>query len=477
MGRISMPQGKGSQLHNRRDYDRIGHAFPDNIDRTKSDQNITLVDKNIREAYDEIFGEALQKYNDKQKRKDRKIKNYYDHISKSKNGEKHFYEDIIQWGRKDDFVNPKTREKAKESLLEYAKEFEERNPNLKLIGAYLHMDEASPHLHLDYIPVAHGYKNGLETRNSLDKAMKEMGYIPDKESRKNNATKLWKEHERVVFSEICRNHGLEVEEERRARGSLSVDEYKEARDQMMGGLVKEKEDIVREIAPLKELQVDINEINTKGKKMPFNIVLIKKSELETLKEQAKSYIANRDEIDNIRQRTAAAYQRELIADNREHELESKTLELAVTQQEITQQYQRQLNLNNLLEESERELKAKERKIEELAKEVVRLTDIRDRLYRQVDNLKERLRGAYESITAIVKAVGMLKWSKDEYGANLTEKQDNLIDGVSAFGINLAKEADYDDLADDMEDHIGISNDIMKFIEPPENERDDWDIDL
>ena len=227
-------------MHNRREYEEIGKPIPDNIDGSKSSENIILVDKDIREAYREIFGEALEKYNSKQKRADRKIVDYLDHIQKSKNGEKPFYEDVVQWGSKDDFQTPQMRERAKEALVKYVEGFEERNPNLKLIGAYIHMDEASPHLHLDYVPVAHGYSRGLEIRNSLDKAMKQMGFQPENESRKNNATKLWKENERVVFGQVCRDLGLEVEPERKSeRKSLTVDEYKEARDEMLGHLEKE----------------------------------------------------------------------------------------------------------------------------------------------------------------------------------------------------------------------------------------------
>lgn len=237
-----MPQGKGSQLHNRRDYEKIGKEFPDNIDQNLTEQNITIVDKDIREAYQEFFGEALQEYNQKQKRADRKIEDYYEHISKSKNGEKLFYEDVLQWGKKEDFQdNPELKEITKECLKEYAETFEKRNPNLKLIGAYIHMDEVSPHLHLDYVPVAHGYSRGLKTRNSLDKAMKEMGFQPEKESRKNNATRLWKDNERQYFGDLCRNRGLEVEEERHYdRKSLSVEEYKEAKDKMLDEIEQEK---------------------------------------------------------------------------------------------------------------------------------------------------------------------------------------------------------------------------------------------
>lgn len=235
MGRISMPQGKGSQLHNRRDYEKIGREIPDNINTLMTHENVTIVDKDIRTAYKEIFGEVLQEYNSRQKRSDRKIDDYYEHILKSKNGEKPFYEDVLQWGRMEDFkAEPQLREKAKECLVEYARTFEARNPNLKLIGAYVHMDEASPHLHLDYIPVAKGYKTGLQARNSLDKAMKQMGYTPVKESRKNNATKLWKENEREYFGELCRSKGLKVEAERNlGRKQFTVSEFKEAQNEML----------------------------------------------------------------------------------------------------------------------------------------------------------------------------------------------------------------------------------------------------
>ena len=216
MGRISMPQGKGSQLHNKREYDRIGKPLPENIDPSRTDENVTVIDIPIREAYDQIFGVALREYNANQTRADRRIPDYIAHLQNSKNGEKLFYEDIIQWGSKSDFSNhPELREVAKKALYKYATTFQERNPNLRLIGAYIHMDEASPHLHLDYIPTATGYKNGLRIRNSLDRAMKEMGIKPDgTESRKNNATKVWKERERAVFGSICRSLGLTVEAER-----------------------------------------------------------------------------------------------------------------------------------------------------------------------------------------------------------------------------------------------------------------------
>ena len=479
MGRVSMPQGKGSQLHNRREYEKIGRPIPDNIDVSKSSENITLVDKDIRQAYGEIFGEALEKYNSKQKRADRKIESYYDHIHKSKNGEKLFYEDVVQWGKKEDFQNPQTRERAKEALVKYVEGFEERNPNLKLIGAYIHMDEASPHLHLDYVPVAHGYSRGLETRNSLDKAMKQMGFQPENESRKNNATKLWKESERAVFGEICRGLGLEVEPERKSdRKSLTVEEYKDARDEMLGDIEQEKKAIVAEVEPLRELKTGIDEIAGTGKTVLPGVVAIKKKDLEAVKEQAKAYTANRDEIETLRERSAAVSQREQRADQREQQLNKREAGLEDMQNQIIERYNRQLRLNQLLEKAERDGKAKDKQIADLQAEntslrgqirslTAQIDQIKGELWSRINDLTDKLKGAYTSLTNIVKAVGMLKYDKEDgYKVDgLTKKQERLIDGVAEYGAKWAKEDGFPEMAEDMEKHIGISKGISNIIEP------------
>lgn len=488
MGRVSMPQGKGSQMHNRREYEKYGKPTPDNIDVSKSHENITLVDRDINEAYREIFGEALDKYNAKQKRADRKIEDYCDHIKKSKNGEKLFYEDVVQWGSKDDFQNPQTRERAKEALVKYVEGFEERNPNLKLIGAYIHMDEASPHLHLDYVPVAYGYSRGLSTRNSLDRAMKEMGFAPENESRKNNATKLWKESERSYFGEICRSMGLEVEMERQStRKNLSVEEYKDARDEMLGNIEQEKEAIVAEVEPLRELKTGIDEIAGTGKTVLPGVVAIKKKDLEAVKEQAKAYTANRDEIETLRERSAAVSQREQRADQREQQLNKREAGLEDMQNQIIERYNRQLRLNQLLEKSERDGRAKDKKIADLQTEntslrgqirslTAQIDQIKAELWEKINNLTDKLRGAYESLTNVVKAVGMLKYDREKdqngnytygkYGiSNLSKAQDKLIDGLAEYGAKWAKEDGFPEMAEEMEKRVGISKGIEKIIEP------------
>ena len=322
--------------------------------------------------------------------------------------------------------------------------------------------------------------------------MNQMGYQPEKESRKNNATKLWKENERSVFGEICRNMGLEVEAERKARGSLSVEEYKEVRDQIIGEIEQEKEAIVAEVEPLRELKTGIDEIDTTGTKLPFGVVAIKEKDLEAVKEQAKAYTANRDEIGELRERSVAVSRREQRADQREQHLNNKSDELARQQQDLQQMYQRQLNLNQLLEKSERDGRAKDKQIADLQREngslrgqirtlTAQLDEVKAELWNKINNLTDKLRGAYESLTNVVKAVGMLKYDREKdqngnytygkYGiSNLSKAQEKLIDGLAEYGAKWAKEDGFPEMAEEMEKRVGISKGIEKIVEPPAPKR-------
>lgn len=190
--------------------------------------------ESLEAAYENCFGEALRKYNAAQKRKDQQKENYQKEIEQSGNGEKLFYENIVQVGKKTDtpVVDEKGEltEDAKAAikvLEQYAITFQERNPNLYLFNCVLHLDEATPHLHIDYIPVAHGYKKGMETRNSLTKALQEMGFAKAV-SRKQNETVAWQERERAFLTELCREQGIEIEVLGIQRENLSLPEYKAA---------------------------------------------------------------------------------------------------------------------------------------------------------------------------------------------------------------------------------------------------------
>ena len=127
-----------------------------------------------REAYDMLFGEALKEYNEKQTREDRKIKSYYNQIEKDE--KKHtVYEMIIGvYPPKDMYLD---EEMQKAILKEFVDNWQVRNPNLYLCGAYFHADEqGEPHCHIDYIPVARGYSKGLSVQNGLVKALEGQGF-------------------------------------------------------------------------------------------------------------------------------------------------------------------------------------------------------------------------------------------------------------------------------------------------------------
>lgn len=389
-----MPQGKGSQMHNRRDYEKYDKPIPDNIDVSKISKNVILVDKDIREAYREIFSEALAKYNSKQKRADRKIEDYYDHIQKSKNGEKLFYEDVVQWGSKEDFQNSEIRQKAKEALVKYVAGFEERNPNLKLIGAYIHMDEASPHLHLDYIPVATGYSRGLEKRNSLDKAMKQMGFQPEKESRKNNATKLWKENERAVFGQICRGLGLEVEAERKARGSLSVEEYKEARAEMIGEIERERNAIVAEVVSAKQR---LECLRQRTEKETAEV-----ASLDQAIEQAKHQSAPQTVGESVRTLLKARGDAE-----REESLRSQIRELEKANRGANE---REESLRGQISELDKENQRARERVEELDRELPSLREHNQSLGERFDDLVRAIEKTLERVREIPNTLS--QWTQD-----------------------------------------------------------------
>ena len=185
---ISFPKGKGHLTHNNRDF------ICNNVVPERTAWNRTYIQEPLKDAYEKCFGQALRDYNAAQKRKDRQKDDYLKEIENSGNKEKTFYENIVQIGKKTDTPvtdeNGVLTEEAKaaiEVLDRYAKTFQERNPNLYLFNCVMHLDEATPHLHIDYIPVAHGYKNGMKTRNSLTKAFQQMGFAKAV-SRKQNET-------------------------------------------------------------------------------------------------------------------------------------------------------------------------------------------------------------------------------------------------------------------------------------------------
>lgn len=228
--RISFGQGKGSLTHNNREF------VAANVDPFRTPDNITFVCQPIGEAYDQLFAESTERYNAKQKRNDRKVQgSYYESlfgvkpcntVRTSADKRKSFYEDVVQIGKKEDSgYGTEDFQLVAECLKEYMEGFQKRNPNFYVFNAVLHMDEATPHLHIDYIPVGH-YKRGQDVQNGIAQALKEMGYGTGKQ-----AIARWRAAEVEVLNQICHEHGIKPLVPEKARGTIELPEYKEKRRQ------------------------------------------------------------------------------------------------------------------------------------------------------------------------------------------------------------------------------------------------------
>ena len=210
--------GNGSLRHNNRSF----HAG--NVDPERSSLNISYCDEDIRKVYHELFDEALEKFNAKQTRADRRIADYYEKIRSGKQ-EKLFHEVIIQIGNRDDTpVDSDAGKEAVEMLDEYMKGIQERNPNLRVFAAHMHLDEATPHLHIDFVPFTTGSKRGLETRVSLKKALGTQGFAGV--NKKDSEWARWIQSEKEQLASIMERHSLEWEHKGTARPHLDVLDYK-----------------------------------------------------------------------------------------------------------------------------------------------------------------------------------------------------------------------------------------------------------
>lgn len=232
---ISVMVGRGSVNHNSRKF----HAK--NTDPERSHLNITYCEENIKTVYHELFDEALERYNAKQTRVDRRIENYYEKIRSGKQ-EKPFHEIILQVGNKDDMSADSGEGQLAAAVLdEYMKGFQERNPNLRVFSAHLHMDEATPHLHIDFVPFTTGNKRGLDTRVSLKQALAAQGFKGG--TRGDTEWSQWVRSEKERLAVVMERHGIEWEDKGTHDKHLSVLDYK-------------KEQRVKEIAALETVKAE-----------------------------------------------------------------------------------------------------------------------------------------------------------------------------------------------------------------------------
>ncbi len=206
--------------HNNREF------IAPNVDKSRTHENITLVREDIQTVYHELFDRALDEYNAKQKRKDRRIKNYYEHINHCKQ-EKPFYELIFQIGNTEDtHCGSPEAAVATNTLRQFVEGFQVRNPHIRVFNAVIHLDEETPHVHIDFVPFATEQKRGLSTRNSLSKALEQQGFKG--EGKLNTCTKQWVEHEKQQLAAVMQGYGIEWEQLGTHEQHLDVLDYKKA---------------------------------------------------------------------------------------------------------------------------------------------------------------------------------------------------------------------------------------------------------
>lgn len=275
---ISAMSGDGVVAHNRRTY------IAENVDQTRTHLNIEYCYTPIEQAYHELFDEAQSEYNAKQKRKDRRIENYYEKICNG-DQEKPFYEVIFQVGNKDDMgAASENGALAKEILDKFYHSFLERNPQLHVYSAHLHMDEATPHLHIDFIPFTTGSKRGLSTRVSLKQALADQGITG--EGRSLTERDLWVQKEKESLAEIMLEHGIEWEQKGEHKEHLSVLEFKREKRK------EELAELEQSIERVQQKQVSIKAVEQiETKPLPLTSkVAVDKEDFQNLVTAAQKFV-------------------------------------------------------------------------------------------------------------------------------------------------------------------------------------------
>ena len=254
---ISIELGKGALKHNSRIFNTP------NTNPERSHLNKEYINDDIKNVYHELFDEAVERYNSKQIRNDRKVKNYYEKICNGKQ-EKTFHEIVVQIGNKNDFgIDKQTTGLAEKALDNYVSTFQKRNPYLRVFSAHMHLDEATPHLHIDFVPFTTGSKRGLDTRVSLKQALANQGFVGN--GREETEWALWVNSEKESLAESMFKFNIEWENQHTSREHLSVLDYKKKERQKEVIQLEEKVDMLKnEIECYQNCSNELQEFDESG---------------------------------------------------------------------------------------------------------------------------------------------------------------------------------------------------------------------
>ena len=305
----------------------LGEDMQPNVDPTRTHLNVEYCYTPIEEAYHQLFDAALAEFNAKQKRKDRCIENYYEKILDGKQ-EKPFYEVIFQVGNKDDMGTAgENAELAKTILDKFYRSFLERNPQLHVYSAHLHMDEATPHLHIDFIPFTTGSKRGLSTRVSLKQALADQGITG--EGRSLTERDLWVQKEKEALAEIMLEHGIEWEQKGEHKDHLSVLEFKREKRK------EELAELEQSIERVQQQQVSIQTVEQiEAKPLPLTSkVAVDREDYQNLVTAAQKYVVQEKQEGKLKKLLKEA--KKTISDLKA-KIQSLTAELSAVKAELAQ---------------------------------------------------------------------------------------------------------------------------------------------
>ena len=288
------------------------------IQREKSKYNIQIFKRDIKDVYHELFDDALNAYNAKQKRKDRKIDDYYKHVQKSKNLDLQ-REFIVAVGNKADWERLSFEEKQEvgEALARYVRDFNERHDNMTIYNAIVHLDESgAPHAHFNVVPTATGYKNGLAVQPSFRKALEQEGFGPSGREQ----FKTFRDAEVHRLHEFVHEIGID----RKAGQTNDIKDMREYKDAMeyienrrSSQIVKIQQEEQAHEEKMRELNERLKQQEEKIQKRDEAFEASKRQQARIIKEMNDELVSKSEELDVERIEDAAVnamLKMQLIAD-------------------------------------------------------------------------------------------------------------------------------------------------------------------
>lgn len=456
----SVHKGYGSLRHNDRTIENR-NIENRSWDPELSDQNYIMVNKSIKDLYKELFDDSLKAFNADKIEKGRsyaQIKNYYEHISHSKQ-EKLYHEVIAEVGNTKQIKKGSPEEEiARSALREYCQSFEERNPNFKVVQMIEHNDENMIcHTHIDFIPVSHGNKRGLKTRNSLSGALKEMGF-----GRSKSSFSQWRAREEEAFAKIMEKYEIQHIRAENDLPHMSMPEYKET----MKIVSQEAQKKLSEVE-IPKPEVKVHPI-TKKRSVVLSeaeyedLMTAHAFETEKLKADNEVLLAEKEIRDQkLRNMTTKAY----VVENERlkaelNETKQELSALKVSHEELNQKYD---EVSEKLESTKSLYQMSLQENRELEKDMKKAWIQVDELKEHVESLKNRLSIAAQTIKSLVQGYETVRFG--ENSVKLTDRQERLFTALSTIGKSVLQKIGFKNHSEEMSrEPYKINNEVKATIE-------------